>query len=421
MQTPQYTDYQFVSAPLLTGAETQTAFSIEDITNTLFTTGLVNASALTFTESGLNVTATFGATVRVVFGGGAMAGGYGTVPGATSNVYTVNLASFVPGGGSTTVYIIATALQIGQQSVTITGPTPGHPDFDPSFIPYTFYTEQQDTVLVSAATSVPDNVTYIELCRVVLTAGEITIPSVDTSHQQWVGAVLSKGEAATNVGSLGGALSGTLPNPGLVAGSQTYATAGSYTFTVPSPTLNVEITGGGGGSGGCEGSLANTCGSPGGGGGKAIKRITGLTVGSSVTVTVGAGGSAGTVTPSFLNGGHGGTSSFGGYCSAGGGGGGQTTNNALPGSYAAGGAGSGGDINLIGGPGGLYWIGLGSAVTVAAAGTAPGNPPAQPGSGDGNGSNGANPGDGASGAVTATTTSHNGGAGASGLVYITWP
>ena len=206
-----------------------------------------------------------------------------------------------------------------------------------------------------------------------------------------------------------------------IAGSQVYATAGSYTFTVPSPTLNVEITGGGGGSGGCEGSLANTCGSPGGGGGKAIKRITGLTVGSSVTVTVGAGGSAGTVTPSFLNGGHGGTSSFGGYCSAGGGGGGQTTNNALPGSYAAGGAGSGGDINLIGGPGGLYWIGLGSAVTVAAAGTAPGNPPAQPGSGDGNGSNGANPGDGASGAVTATTTSHNGGAGASGLVYITWP
>ena len=419
MQTPQYTDYQFVSAPLLTGAETQTAFSIEDITNTLFTTGLVNASALTFTESGLNVTATFGATVRVVFGGGAMAGGYGTVPGATSNVYTVNLASFVPGGGSTTVYIIATALQIGQQSVTITGPTPGHPDFDPSFIPYTFYTEQQDTVLVSAATSVPDNVTYIELCRVVLTAGEITIPSVDTSHQQWVGAVLSKGEAATNVGSLGGALSGTLPNPGLVAGSQTYATPGTYTFTVPSPTLNVEVTGGGGGSGGCNG-LTYNCGTSGGGGGKSIRRITGLTVGASVTVTVGAGGTAGTYSP-FAEPGDGGQSSFGSYCTANGGTQGQTANGTLPTYGGGGGSAASGDVNLRGGSAGTFWVQNGGAVTRAAGGSAAGNPAQQPGSGDGAGVSGPNPGDGAGGAVTETGASYNGAAGAAGLVYITWP
>ena len=218
MQTPVYTDFQFVSAPLLTGAEAQTAFSIEDITGSLHTPGLANASAITFTPSGLNVTVVFGSTARVLFGSGVLAGGYGVVNGATSGSYTVNLSSYVPALGSTTVYLVASAIQIGQQGNIITGPSPGHPDYDPTFIPYTAYFEQLDSVLVAASVVAPDNVVRVELCRVVLTAGETTIPSVVTAYQQNAGSVLAQGEAAINVGTLGGALTGTLPNPGLAPG-----------------------------------------------------------------------------------------------------------------------------------------------------------------------------------------------------------
>lgn len=189
MQTPQYADYQFVSATLLTGAETQTASSIQDITNNLFTAGLVNPTAITFNITGLVVSVTFGTNARVLFDNGIMAGGYGVTAGATDPIYAINLASFVPGTGSTTVYIAASAIQIGQQSTLITGPSPGHPDFDPQFTPFTFYDEQQDSVLVSAITSPPNNTTSIEICRVVLSAGEVTIPSVSTTYQQRAAAV----------------------------------------------------------------------------------------------------------------------------------------------------------------------------------------------------------------------------------------
>jgi hypothetical protein len=204
-----------------------------------------------------------------------------------------------------------------------------------------------------------------------------------------------------------------------IAGSQVYATAGSYTFTVPSPTLNVEVTGGGGGSGGCNG-LTYNCGTSGGGGGKSIRRITGLTVGASVTVTVGAGGTAGTYSP-FAEPGDGGQSSFGSYCTANGGTQGQTANGTLPTYGGGGGSAASGDVNLRGGSAGTFWVQNGGAVTRAAGGSAAGNPAQQPGSGDGAGVSGPNPGDGAGGAVTETGASYNGAAGAAGLVYITWP
>jgi hypothetical protein len=73
---------------------------------------------------------------------------------------------------------------------------------------------------------------------------------------------------------------------------------------------------------------------PGGGGGFALKIITGLTPGTSVTITIGDGGGP-------YNPGTGGTSSFGTYVSATGG------KNAASGG-TPGGVGSGGDINMYG-------------------------------------------------------------------------
>jgi hypothetical protein len=115
-------------------------------------------------------------------------------------------------------------------------------------------------------------------------------------------------------------------------GQFVYFTAdGTYTVPASLSRVRVTVVGGGGGGGGASGSA-------GGGGGAAIESLEKVTIGSSVTVTVGAGGTT-TVT--------GGTSSFGAFCSATGGVGG-----AASGAGGLGGTGSGGDVNFSGQPGG---------------------------------------------------------------------
>jgi hypothetical protein len=108
-----------------------------------------------------------------------------------------------------------------------------------------------------------------------------------------------------------------------------YETPGTFTFSKSSypwlRAIKVCVQGAGGGGGGAKPTTGNqqSVGDGGGGGayGEAfITDIAGLA--SSVTVTVGAGGTAGTTS---ANGGAGGSSSFGTY-SAGGGGGGTTYN-----------------------------------------------------------------------------------------------
>jgi hypothetical protein len=99
-----------------------------------------------------------------------------------------------------------------------------------------------------------------------------------------------------------------------------YGLPGTYTYTKSSAaqSLIVECYGGGGGGHACDGM---NIGFPGAGGGYCCLFITDASSISSVTVTVGDGGSAGAyIGPA--TGGNGGTSSFGSYCSATGGEGG---------------------------------------------------------------------------------------------------
>jgi hypothetical protein len=127
----------------------------------------------------------------------------------------------------------------------------------------------------------------------------------------------------------------------------------SGTFTVPAGISAVKVTviGAGGGGGGTtrggSGTLSQATGG-GGGAGVTTEWISGLTSGSTVSVTVGAGGTGGAA---GATGGAGGTSSFGAYCSATGGGGGTNTGN-LFGVGGAAGTGVGGNINSPGGNGG---------------------------------------------------------------------
>ena len=91
----------------------------------------------------------------------------------------------------------------------------------------------------------------------------------------------------------------------LSVSAQVFTSSG--TFTIPAKAVKVTVTGGGG-TGGSNG--GKSCGG-GGAGGTAIKWLSGLTVGSTLTVTVGSAGgnstvASGTQTISTITGGAGG-------------------------------------------------------------------------------------------------------------------
>jgi len=125
-------------------------------------------------------------------------------------------------------------------------------------------------------------------------------------------------------------------------GSQTYATPGSYSFTVPAgvTSLNIHVTGGGGGGGAGDGPYDNQGSGGGGGAGGTYVDVITVTPGEVIPVIVGGGGNGGLSgyhrTP--VNSGDGGNSSFASYIAYGGGAG--TCGETYP--YAPGGAGGAG-------------------------------------------------------------------------------
>jgi hypothetical protein len=127
----------------------------------------------------------------------------------------------------------------------------------------------------------------------------------------------------------------------------TVGAGGSYTHTPGAKYLITLVRAGGAGGG------ANN-GGGGGGGGVAIEMISVSALTEPVTVTIGAGGTAGT---GLGDGGAGGVSSFGAYSSATGGAGGIGSG----GSGGAGGTGTGGDVSISGQDGETAASGYGGA------------------------------------------------------------
>lgn len=186
------------------------------------------------------------------------------------------------------------------------------------------------------------------------------------------------------------------------------------TWTNPGNVQKVKVTvvGGGGGGGGAENGRSGG----GGGGGTAIEVIP-FPSGTNVSVTRGAGGNPGPISPLNVSGGTGGTSSFGAYCSATGGGGGTSANN---GSGGLGGTGSGGALNI----GGSDGTSFDSDANYAPGG--PGGPSYLGGGGRGGigntqikqAGNSYGGGGGGSKSVPAPAPTGNGGAGAAGVVIV---
>jgi hypothetical protein len=139
----------------------------------------------------------------------------GTTAGTTSGTATIDFSGLVPASGSppVTAYLVASAAQVQEQPVAGLGPPVGHPDYSATFSPYTGYVQVSGTLQLTATTTAPDNFANIEIARTVLSAGQTNIVTVSTAYQPLAGSVLAAGQAAANVGALGGCLSGLLPNP----------------------------------------------------------------------------------------------------------------------------------------------------------------------------------------------------------------
>jgi len=218
--------------------------------------------------------------------------------------------------------------------------------------------------------------------------------------------------------------------------SQTFNTAGTYSFTVPAGVTSITVQAWGGGGGGAGDASSGNIGNGGGGGGAYAKvNIYSVTPGTSYQVIVGAGGSAGIATDG--PGGAAGNSTFNtSICVAAGGLGGQV--NAGGGTGGSGGlsASSTGDVRNNGGngatgnssAGGIGGGGGGSAGTAAignAGNNATGGAAVTGGGAGGNGGSnsvglsGSAPGGGGGGAEW-SGANHAGGAGAPGQVIITW-
>lgn len=194
MQSAVFSDDQFVSAASFTTALALSAANGETHNDAAHLPGLANASALTFSNSGLVLTIGTPAPFAVLFGSGVLAAGLGNTAGSVNQSYAINLAPFIPSGSPQTVYILASAAQVQLNPFVVSGPPPGMPDYDPTFQPYTAYAALGDTLSIAASTTPADNKTTFEIGRFTLSNGQTALGTITTTYQSGIGSVLSQAQ-----------------------------------------------------------------------------------------------------------------------------------------------------------------------------------------------------------------------------------
>ena len=186
MRYPLYSNDEFVNAQIFDTGTTQIVQGIESLSSgqIFFIPGVVSPSALLFSfNSNLTVNVNAPLPFKCLFVSGAFTDAHGTVNGTDTTVYLVDFSSLVPGSGTVTAYIVAQLTTVNEDPYVVVGPPVGHPDYSASFVPYLAYATTQESLAITTTTTAPDNLNFIELARITLSAGQTIITTVDTTHQ----------------------------------------------------------------------------------------------------------------------------------------------------------------------------------------------------------------------------------------------
>lgn len=186
MDTPTFAAKEYVSPTIFNNAMTAIANNEALLAAGLSTgLGLISPDTLQFSFASLTINVTANSPFGILFptssGFSTLSQAHGTVTGRDTQAYSVSFSSLVPASGSVTAYLIASYVQIQQNAYQVIGPPPGHPDYNPNFVPYTAYSDTIDSFALTASTTPPNNSTTFALGYLTLTAGQSSITSINTA------------------------------------------------------------------------------------------------------------------------------------------------------------------------------------------------------------------------------------------------
>ena len=355
-------------------------------------------------------------------------------PGSITQLGWVDQLSYGSLAADTTDQIVKMGINLSPTSFTLTTPnTSGQAvnylieaaflesDTAPVVLPYYNAANPAQPYSGPSNSGTPQNTQRIQRVQFKLNGGtpanigSQTTPAVDNG---WVGLyviTVSYGQATITGANI--SIPVTAPflrwklpslSPGFGSGVLTFTGSGSFMVPMGVTQVEVEVWGGGSGSWASTSSIGS---GGGGGGGYARKRVSGLSPGQTIPVTVGGGGVGGTTSGGLPSGGA--SSSFGPYVSATGGSLNPFANAGNPQNGGGSGAGVNGDVNLTGSAGQSAFL---------SAGGLGGGAPMSGSQGSGTiGNAGIFPGGGASGAGTGLNgTAYAGANGGNGLVVVRW-
>ncbi len=229
MITPDWSNREFLSSAVMNAAAGVVSGSFAQLGSGTVLPGLIRPEVLTLIGSGLSINVTAPSPFQIMFGNGVLAAASGITTGVTTQLYTASFSGLVPGSGSVTAYLLASYIQIMEGAYQVIGPPPGHPDYDPTFSPFTAYSTLNDSLNFTAATGVPDNITTFEVARVTLAAAATGVGNINTSFQQ-------RSSGPNTTGTL--LVSGTVPMSLAVHAGRSLAFVTSGTFTLADATLS---------------------------------------------------------------------------------------------------------------------------------------------------------------------------------------
>jgi len=184
MQNSQFAPYEYLDSKILNALSAAVSGNVDSIGAALSSPGLIHAGLATLAASGLTVTATMPAPFAVMFGSGVLGFAHGVLAGQDSQTASISLSGLVPSSGAAvTAYLSLASGTVQQSPYQVTGPQPGHPDYNPAFIATTAYALLTDTLILQASLTPPDGVNSVLLAATSLVSGQSSLGALITSGQ----------------------------------------------------------------------------------------------------------------------------------------------------------------------------------------------------------------------------------------------